>query len=350
MRHRRSTKLILALALTALVGLALAAGAIGRSEGSSTVARTAAPSPNPNFAAFKLAPWIKAHVKAGKITIRYITNDTSIAFVKPQRVGVAKAAKEFRINATLVGPPTGKAEDQISLMQTLITQKKVDGIAVAAVNVDSLRPVIAQAYKAGIPVISVFTDQPKSKQLAFVGSDLKAGGVFEGKSLAALLKGKSGKVIVVSVDAAAGWSNARMGGFKTGLAANKGLKIVGPINTGTEPGQMYNTIQNAMQANSDAVAIASLDCCSLTGAAKWATTDGRGKGVVVVGHDALQSTLNSIKAGTIAFSISQDPSGQTYRATKMLYQYLKKGVPPKRTLVPFLLVNKANAAKVPAEG
>jgi simple sugar transport system substrate-binding protein/ribose transport system substrate-binding protein len=337
MRRSWSPKLLIISVLAVVLGLALTAAAVGRpSEASAN---------NPNLAKFKLAPWIKEHVKSGKITIRYITNDTSIAFVKPQRVGVAKAAKQFKINAKLVGPPTGKAEDQISLMQTLITQKKVDGIAVAAVNVDSLRPVIAQAYKAGIPVISVFTNQ-----LGFVGSDLKAGGQFEGKNLATLLNGKTGKVVVVSVDAAAGWSNARLDGFKAGLATNAGLTVVGPINTGTEPGQMFNAIQNAMQANADAVAIASLDCCSLTGAAKWATTDGKGKGIVVVGHDALQSTLNSIMDGTIAFSISQDPSGQTFRAVKMLYDYVKKGVPPKTTIVPFLLVNKANAAKVPAEG
>lgn len=345
MQGRTTTKSLAVLALIALVGLTLAAAAVARPA---AVARTDAG--NPNLKGFKLAPWIKAHVKSGKITIRYITNDTSIAFVKPQRVGVAKAAKQFKIDATLIGPAGGKAEDQISMMQTLISQKKVDGIAVAAVNVDSLRPVIAQAYKAGIPVISVFTDQPKSKQLAFVGSDLKAGGVFEGKSLAKLLKGKKGKVVVVSVDAAAGWSSARMDGFKQGLKANPGLKIEGPINTTTEPGQMYNAVQNAMTANQDAIAIASLDCCSLTAAAKWASTEGRSRKVVVVGHDALKSTLTAIKKGTIAFSISQDPSGQTYRATKMLYDYLKRGVAPKTTLVPFLLVNKANAARVPAEG
>ena len=61
-----------------------------------------------------------------------------------------------------------------------------------------------------------------------------------------------------------------MEGLEAGLATNPDLEFVGPINTGIEPGQMFNAIQNAMQANPDAIAIASVDCCSIVGAAKWA--------------------------------------------------------------------------------
>ncbi len=141
-----------------------------------------------------------------------------------------------------------------------------------------------------------------------------------------------------------------MAGLKGGLASNPVLGVVGPINTGVEPGQMYNAIQNAMTANPDAIALASVDCCSITGAAKWAETAGKAGKIVVIGTDALQQTLNYIESGTIAFSISQDPVGQVFTAISQLKDFLLKGIPPKTTILEPLLVTKENAASVTPEG
>ncbi|MEO5722746.1 MAG: sugar ABC transporter substrate-binding protein [Ilumatobacteraceae bacterium] len=300
---------------------------------------------------FKLASYIQDHVKSGKkLNFVYITNDLSSPYTAAQKAGVDKAVKELGVDAELQGPPTGAAQDQVSLIQTLIAQKKIDGLVVAAVNVDSLKPVIQSAFDAGIPFISAFTDQPSSKQLAFIGEDNTAFGKYEGELLAKTLSGKKGKVIGVSVDTAAGWSKARMDGLKAGMASNPDLEFVGPINTGIEPGQMFNAIQNAMQANPGAIAIASVDCCSVNGAAKWANTSGNSGKVVVIGTDALKQTITDIQSGTVAFSISQDPVGQVFTAISQLQAFVTKGTPPKTTLMPPLLVNKDNAATVTPEG
>lgn len=307
-------------------------------------------SANP-FTGFKLASYIKADVKQGKkLNFVYITNDLSSSYTNAQRAGVVKATKQLGVNATLQGPPTGKAEDQVNLIQTLVTQHKVDGIVVAAVNVDSLKPVIQAAWSAGIPLISAFTDQPGSKQLAFIGEDNEKFGVYEGKLLAKRLAGKSGKVVMLSVDTAAGWSTARIAGLKKGLATNPGLTAVGPINTSIEPSQMFNAIQSAMQANPDAIAIASVDCCSVDGAAKWVQTSGKTGQIPVVGTDALQATLNYIKGGQVIFSISQNPAGQVFGAIKMLKVFITKGTHPKTVILPPLLVTSSNASTVTPEG
>ncbi len=113
---------------------------------------------------------------------------------------------------------------------------------------------------------------------------------------------------------------------------------------------MYNAIQNAMTANPDAVAVASVDCCSIDGAAKWAETAGKNGKVVVIGTDALKQTLSYIKSGTIAFSISQNPVGQVYEALRQLKAFVSKGVAPKTVLLPPLLITKANAGHVTPEG
>lgn len=312
---------------------------------------TPSPAATGTLAGFELADYIKEHVAQGqKLKFVYITNDLSSSYTAAQQAGVDKAKAELSVDAELQGPPTGKAEDQVALIQTLVAQKQVDGIVVAAVNVDSLKPVIQQAFDAGIPLVSAFTNQPNSKQLAFVGADNTSFGKEEGEKLAEVLTGKSGKVVAVSVDTAAGWSKERMDGLQQGLSKNSGLEFVGPINTGMEPAQMFNAIQNAMTANPDAVAIASVDCCSITGAAKWAEKEGKAGKIAVVGTDALQSTLDFIKSGTVAFSLSQDPVGQVYTSINMIKEYLMNGTPPETTIMPALLVDKSNAATTTPEG
>jgi simple sugar transport system substrate-binding protein len=341
MRDRaRSPRLATMAVALSLVGVLLLSIAVGADASGSN-----------RLKGFKLASYIQQDVKSGKkLNLTYITNDLSIPYTASQKVGVAKANKLLGVNANLTGPPSGAAQDQVSLIQTLVAQKKVDGIAVAAVNVDSLKPVIAAAFAAGIPLISVFTDQPNSKELAFVGEDNTKFGKYEGQQLAKVLGSKTGSVVTISVDTAAGWSTARMAGLNAGLKPSSGLKTVGPINTGSEPAQMYNTIQNAMTANPDAVAIASVDCCSIDGAAKWAQQAGKSGKVVVIGTDALKQTLNYIKAGTVAFSISQNPVGQVYEALRQLKAFDTKGTPPKTVILPPLLITKANAGTVTPEG
>jgi simple sugar transport system substrate-binding protein/ribose transport system substrate-binding protein len=340
---------------TAGIASVLLAGCGGSSSSAPPADDAGSSTPTPAatgaLAGFELADYIKEHVSSGAtLKFVYITNDLSSSYTAAQKAGVDKATADLGVAAELQGPPTGKAEDQVSLIQTLIAQKQVDGIVVAAVNVDSLKPVIQQAFDAGIPFVSAFTNQPNSKQLAFVGADNTAFGKEEGQKLAALLEGKKGKVVAISVDTAAGWSKERMDGLQQGLADNPGLEFVGPINTGIEPAQMYNAIQNAMTANPNAVAIASVDCCSIVGAAKWVEKEGKSGEVAVIGTDALQNTLDYIKKGTIAFSLSQDPVGQVYNSISMIKDYLENGTPPETTIMPALLVDKSNADTTTPEG
>lgn len=307
---------------------------------------------SPELEGFTLAPYIQQHVADGtKLKFVYITNDLSSSYTASQKAGVEKAVADLGVDAELQGPPTGKAEDQVSLIQTLIAQKKVDGIVVAAVNVDSLKPVIQQAFDAGIPFISAFTDQPNSKQLAFVGANNEKFGEELGERFAEALAGKTGKVVAISVDTAAGWSTERMSGLQKGMASkNPGLEFVGPINTGIEPNQMYNAIQNAMTANPDAIGIASVDCCSVDGAAKWVENQNKTGEVLVTGTDALQQTLDYINKGVIPFTLSQDPVGQVFESISQLKDFITNGTPPHTTIMPALLVDKSNANTVVPEG
>ncbi|MFF0504118.1 sugar ABC transporter substrate-binding protein [Streptomyces fimicarius] len=300
---------------------------------------------------FKLASYIQQRIDDDKpMRIKLSYHDPSLAFATPIGAGMKKAGKELGAEVSLIGPTGGDAAKQVSEIQTLIQQKAVDGLAVSSASSDALKPVISQAYRAGIPIISFNTDNPDSQQMGFVGQDLKGSGKAQAEQLRKDLKGDvNGKsVVVFSVDTGAGWSHDRFNGFKEGLDGS-GLKIVGPVNVGNEPNSAYNTVESTMSGQSDVAAVVGLDCCSTTAAAKWVAQSGKADTIAMGGFDLLTQTTEYIKSGVLDFSISQNPAEQGYQAVKVLHDFLTEGTEIKGVDTGAQFVTRENLADVAVE-
>ena len=287
---------------------------------------TASDSGSSGDGSFELASYIQQRVDDDKpMRIKLSYHDPSLAFAKPIGSGLKRAGKEFDADVSLIGPTGGDAAKQVSELQTLIQQQAVDGLAVSSASSDALKPVISQAYRAGIPVISFNTDSPDSEQMGFVGQDLMESGKAQAEELRKNLKGdvKGKSVVVFSVDTGAGWSHDRFNGFKKGMTGS-GLKIVGPVNVGNEPNSAYNTVESTMSGQSGVAAVAGLDCCSTTAAAKWVAQSGKGDTIAMGGFDLLTQTSEYIKRDVLDFTISQNPDEQGYQAVKVLHDFLSE--------------------------
>ncbi|MER7856575.1 substrate-binding domain-containing protein [Streptomyces bacillaris] len=300
---------------------------------------------------FTLAPYIQQRIDDDKpMRIKLSYHDPSLAFATPIGAGMKKAGKELGAEVSLIGPTGGDAAKQVSEIQTLIQQKAVDGLAVSSASSDALKPVISQAYRAGIPIISFNTDNPDSQQMGFVGQDLKGSGKAQAEQLRKDLKGDvNGKsVVVFSVDTGAGWSHDRFNGFKEGLDGS-GLKIVGPVNVGNEPNSAYNTVESTMSGQSGVAAVVGLDCCSTTAAAKWVAQSGKADTIAMGGFDLLTQTTEYIRSGVLDFSISQNPAEQGYQAVKVLHDFLTEGTEIKGVDTGAQFVTRENLADVAVE-
>src|ERR1700676_1789317 len=66
--------------------------------------------------------------------------------------GILKGAKEFNINATMVGPANVDPAQQVKLLEDLIA-KKVNVIGLVPLDVKVCEPVLKRAQSAGIKVI-----------------------------------------------------------------------------------------------------------------------------------------------------------------------------------------------------
>lgn len=300
---------------------------------------------------FQLAGYIQERIDSGEpLRIKLSYHDPSLAFATPISEGMERAGDEFGADVQLIGPTGGDAAKQVAELQTLIQQQSVDGLAVSSASSDALKPIIAQAYEAGIPIISFNTDNPDSDQMGFVGQDLTASGQAQAEELAATLgDGATGKVVVFSLDTGAGWSHDRFGGFEEGLSGT-GLEIVGPVNVGNEPNAAYNTVESTMAGQSDVVAIAGLDCCSTTAAAQWVQQSGNAGKITMVGFDLLPQTAEFVANDVVTFTISQNPAEQGYQAVKVLVDFLADGVEIAGVDTGAQFITKENLAEATVEG
>ncbi len=257
------------------------------------------------------------------IEITLIYHDTAIEFGQVIKLGAEAAAKECGVKLNWVGPIGINVDEQVNFIENAITTG-VDGLGISNVNAEALNPMINKAMDAGIPTVTFNSEAPGSKRLAFYGQDLKQSGYVQGKILADYMGGK-GKVLIVSGDTSASWSQDRESGVRKALKEFPDIEVVQVVSTGWEDQQMYAAIENALLANPDLKGIASLGAPTTMAAGRALLRNNRYDEVMHVGHDFMPETLDNIAAGATKATLSQNPYMQGYLPVKNLYEYIKNG-------------------------
>lgn len=272
-------------------------------------------------AGFKLSQRIADRMAAGdKPVIRVSYHDVSNEFAPFIKAGVERAAKELGVDAVMVGPVGAAADQQVAELENLI-QAGVDGLAISSSSTDALAPVINRAIEMGIPVVTYNTDNPSSDRLAFAGQDLVQSGREAGELMAQVLGGK-GNVLITTLDAAAQWSLDRESGAREALGKYPDIKVISTINTGTEPQQIYASIENAMLANPNVDGILSLECCSTPAAGEYVKRNNLSNQVKVVGFDLLPATVALVQEVIVSATIDQNPEQQGFEAVNLIVEIL----------------------------
>lgn len=283
------------------------------------------PSPTPQIIQthgdFVLDPEISRRAQEGKpLVIRVSYADISNEFAPFIRRGVVRSVEDFKANVEMIGPVGNDANVQISELERML-EIGIDGLAIAPVNSEALAPIINRYLDQGIPVVTFNIDNPVSNRLAFAGQNLERSGYEAAKLLIDMLGGK-GDIVITTLDPLAQWSMAREAGAKRAISEYPDINLVQVLDTGTEPLEIYTSIEEFMEQHADIQGILSLECCSTPYAGEYVKHHNLVGDIIVVGFDELPRTLELIEEGVINASISQDPERQSYEAVKMLVSFI----------------------------
>jgi ribose transport system substrate-binding protein len=179
-----------------------------------------------------------------------------------------------------------------------------------------LQPEIDAAVAAGIPVITMDSDDPGSRRLFFIGTNNLEAGQLGGKRIIQKLGGK-GNVVFFTLGGQPN-TEERLKGFKDELSARPDIKIVDVVDIKGDSRNAFDKAQEDL-ALTGPKKIDAFVCLEASSGKTVADAIKRaGGGRELVAFDVDQDTLDSIKSGTIDATIAQKPFTMGYVGLKAL--------------------------------
>ncbi len=247
-------------------------------------------------------------------TIAMVTHEApGDSFWDKIRAGAQEAAKELNVN--LKYSNNNDAGQQATLVQNAI-DSKVDGLAVTLAYADQVGPAAAKAVQAGIPAVafnSGINEYTKYGIGMYFGSDESLAGQSAGKKMTA-----GGKALCVVQEQGSVALEARCAGVKATYPNTENLQV-----TGTDIASVQQTIGAKLQQDPSITYVVTLGAPIALAAVQAA--QGAGSKAKVVTFDLNADVANDIKAGTIDFSIDQQPYVQGYMSVQALWLNLTNG-------------------------
>jgi len=254
---------------------------------------------------------------AGKTyTIAMVTHEQpGDSFWDKIRAGAEAAAKQEGI--TLKYSNNNDAGQQATLVQNAI-DSKVDGLAVTLAFADQVGPAAQKAVQAGIPVVafnSGISDYQKYGISMYFGSDEDLAGQSAGQKMTAA---GGGKAICVVQEQGSVALEARCAGVKKTFPNTENLQV-----NGADLPSVQQTIGAKLQQDPSISYIVTLGAPIALAALQ--AKQGANSQAKVVTFDLNADVAKDIQAGTIEFSIDQQPYVQGYMAVTSLWLNLTNG-------------------------
>jgi ribose transport system substrate-binding protein len=261
-------------------------------------------------------------------TIAVIPKGTSHTFWQSIHAGAEKAAQELGVSIIWRGPlREDERSAQIAEVEGFIA-RKVDGIVLAPLDDTALANPVAEAKRAGIPVVIIDSALKGSDFVSFVATDNSKGGQLAGEGLAALLP-KGGKVVVLRYTEGSASTTERETGFLEALAKHPNIEVVSSNQYGGADVEgaykKSEVLLSRFKRPDGSLDLAGIFCPneSTTLAMLRVLEDNGWAGKVrFVGFDASDMLVKGLSDGHIDGLVLQDPVKMGYLGVKTMVAHL----------------------------
>ena len=240
---------------------------------------------------------------------------TRIPYWQEAFAGLRRAGAEMHVKVEMVGPDRYDPKGEQQAFEEAVAYKP-SGILISPADPNLMATDIDSALDAGIPVLTLDSDAPKSKRLFFIGSDNYAAGRLGGQLLVKLLGGK-GNVVMFTYPGQANLMDRRQG-YESVFQSYPDIKIIQAVDIHGEAAVAYQTAKDLLTSKTQVNAFVCLEavaCPEVGEAVKATNTTGK---VTIMAMDTDQRTLNWIQQGLVAATIAQKPYTMAYFGVKVL--------------------------------
>lgn len=230
------------------------------------------------------------------------------------RDGALEEAKKAGLTIT-VADAQNDPNRQLSQVENFIEQ----GVSIILINpCDStaIVPAIKAANRAKIPVITVDRGADGGEVVCHIASDNVQGGEMAGEFLAKLI-GYKGKVVELEGIPGTSAARDRGEGFNEVMKKYSDIKIIARQEAGFDRAKGMTVMENILQAQPEIDGIFCHNDEMALGALRAIEAAGRLSAIKIVGFDATDDAVKSVKDGKMVATVAQKPRvmGSTAVAT-----------------------------------
>jgi ribose transport system substrate-binding protein len=262
-------------------------------------------------------------------------------YYEPCYEGFKDAAAKLGVKVEYRAAKAFEVPQQVEIIENVIA-RKVDGIAISALDDQGLAPVIEEATKAGIKVITFDAPAPSSKALTYIGTMNEAAGYAGAEELIKIMNGE-GEVAVLQGGLGAPNLNDRFKGFERCLKEKAPkIKIVAREDEQGKIDLTVNKTEALLQAHPNLKAIFGVSAEVCPGAAAALKQQGKAGKVILAGFDDLPDTLAAVRGDVVNFCIAQRTYKMGWLSVEKLLEAIQNKPLPKEIDTGVLVITKAN--------
>jgi len=269
-----------------------------------------------------VAPGVGAAPAAGAGNYKVITNGIS-PFWDSMGKGLEAAKADLKCSADWQGPSPAENNAQVNLFKTAVASK-VDGIGVSVIEAKAMVPVIDDAIKQGIPVITFDSDSPESKRLAYIGTNNFEAGRTAGMEAVKLFP-NGGKLVAFVGNMGAQNARDRYNGMVEAVKGHNIVFLQAPFEDNKDKGKARKNVEDAITRYQAQGLNGLVGLYSYNGPAIVSAVEAQGlrAKMKIVCFDGEPETLNNLGKGLVDVTVVQKPY-EFGRLSVKLLDLLKK--------------------------
>ena len=245
-----------------------------------------------------------------------VNHVTTNPFFTPTQNGAADACKLLGCSYQWTGSQNSNVGEMVSAFNTAVSAG-VDGIGIALVDLHAFNSPVAKALAAKIPVVAYNADAAGNPRLSYIGQDLFVSGQEMGQHIASLVP--SGDVALFIATPGSLNIQPRIDGALSTLKKTPAIKTH-VVTSGAALTQELSTVDSYATAHPNTKGMFAVDGGSTQSIAqtikKHNLTSVKGGG-----YDLTPITQQLLAAGSIQFTIDQQPYLQGFLPILQMYMY-----------------------------
>ncbi|NLI90144.1 MAG: D-ribose ABC transporter substrate-binding protein [Epulopiscium sp.] len=274
-----------------------------------------------------------------QLVIGLSMNTQTNPFFVDVKDGVQKAADEHGIELFVTDAQDDPAV-QMKDIENLIT-KNPDAIIIDPCDSDAIVASVEACNDAGIPVFTMDRESNGGEVVAHIGYDAIKSGNMAAQYLVDSLEG-SGKIVELQGIMGTNVAQDRSEGFNEIIDDNPDMEIVASQVADFDRAKAMSVMENILQANPEIDGLYAANDEMLLGALEAIEAAGRSEEIVKIGCDAIDDTIEALKAGRVEATIAEPPFFLGKAILNAAYEHINGEIIDKYVILDNNLVTQDN--------